>query len=74
MFCDIYTGIFRFSRQSFSIFSRPLECRIILQVLAIGGVINLVAKMGGAKAIAEALAKRAKSAKGTQLITWFWGF
>ena len=46
---------------------------IILQVLAIGGVINLVAKMGGAKAVAEALAKRAKSARSTQLVTWFLG-
>lgn len=51
----------------------PWNAGIILQVLAIGGVINLVAKMGGAKAIAIALAKRAKSAKGTQLITWFLG-
>ncbi|RDY26536.1 Na+/H+ antiporter NhaC family protein [Romboutsia weinsteinii] len=51
----------------------PWNAGIILQVLAIGGVINLVAKMGGAKAIAEALAKRAKSAKGTQIITWFAG-
>lgn len=51
----------------------PWNAGIILQVLAIGGVINLVAKMGGAKAIAEALAKRAKSARGTQLITWFAG-
>lgn len=51
----------------------PWNAGIILQVLAIGGVINLVAKMGGAKAIAEVLAKRAKSAKGTQLITWFLG-
>ena len=46
---------------------------IILQVLAIGGVINLVAKMGGAKAIADALSKRAKSAKSAQIITWFAG-
>ncbi|MCR8744954.1 Na+/H+ antiporter NhaC family protein [Romboutsia lituseburensis] len=51
----------------------PWNAGIILQVLAIGGVINLVAKMGGAKAIAEALAKRAKTGKGTQLITWFLG-
>ncbi|MGL5328085.1 MAG: Na+/H+ antiporter NhaC family protein [Peptostreptococcaceae bacterium] len=51
----------------------PWNAGIILQVLAIGGVINLVAKMGGAKAIAEALAKRAKTAKSTQLITWFAG-
>ena len=41
----------------------PWNAGIILQVLAIGGVINLVAKMGGAKAIAEALAKRAKQQK-----------
>lgn len=51
----------------------PWNAGIILQVLAIGGVINLVAKMGGAKAIAEALANRSKSARGTQLITWFAG-
>lgn len=46
---------------------------IILQVLCIGGVINLVGKMGGAKAIAESLAKRSKSAKGAQIVSWFLG-
>ncbi|SCI24899.1 Na+/H+ antiporter NhaC family protein [Romboutsia sp. 1001713B170207_170306_H8] len=51
----------------------PWNAGIILQVLAIGGVINLVAKMGGAKAIAEGLSRRAKTAKSTQLITWFAG-
>ena len=51
----------------------PWNAGIILQVLAIGGVINLVAKMGGAKAIAESLAKKAKSAKSAQLITWVAG-
>ncbi len=51
----------------------PWNAGIILQVLAIGGVINLVAKMGGAKAIAESLSRKAKTAKGTQLITWFAG-
>ena len=51
----------------------PWNAGIIMQVLVIGGVINLVAKMGGAKAIAEALAKKAKTAKSTQLITWFLG-
>ncbi|WP_434796574.1 Na+/H+ antiporter NhaC family protein [Terrisporobacter vanillatitrophus] len=48
----------------------PWNAGIILQVLAIGGVINLVAKMGGAKAIAESLAKKAKNARSAQLITW----
>ena len=51
----------------------PWNAGIIMQVLVIGGVINLVAKMGGAKAIAEALAKKAKTAKSTQLINWFLG-
>ncbi len=51
----------------------PWNAGIILQVLAIGGVINLVGKMGGAKAIAEALAKKAKTAKSTQIITWLLG-
>ena len=51
----------------------PWHAGIILQVLAIGGVINLVSKMGGAKAIAEALSKKAKTAKSAQLITWFAG-
>ena len=51
----------------------PWNAGIILQVLAIGGVINLVGKMGGAKAIAEALSKRAKSSKSAQIITWVAG-
>ena len=51
----------------------PWNAGIILQVLAIGGVINLVAKMGGARAIAEALAKRAKTPRSAQLVTWFLG-
>ena len=38
----------------------PWNAGIILQVLVIGGVIHLVAKMGGAKAVAEALARKAK--------------
>ena len=41
----------------------PWNAGIILQVLAIGGVINLVGKMGGAKAIAEALSKELKVQK-----------
>lgn len=51
----------------------PWNAGIIMQVLVIGGVINLVAKMGGAKAIAEALAKKAKTVKSTQLTTWLLG-
>jgi Na+/H+ antiporter NhaC len=46
---------------------------IILQCLTIGGLIALVSKMGGAKAIAESLAKRAKSPVSAQIITWVLG-
>ena len=47
----------------------PWNAGIILQVLCIGGVINLVGKMGGAKAVAESLSKKAKSSKGAQIIS-----
>ena len=46
---------------------------IILQVLVIGGIINLVSRMGGAKAVAEALAKRAKGPRSTQVVAWLLG-
>lgn len=46
---------------------------IILQCLTIGGLVALITKMGGAKAVAESLAKRAKSPVSTQIITWIMG-
>jgi len=46
---------------------------IILQCLLIGGIIQLVAKMGGAKALAEALARRANTPRKAELITEFLG-
>ncbi|MTI49000.1 MAG: Na+/H+ antiporter NhaC family protein [Firmicutes bacterium] len=46
---------------------------IILQCLAIGGLIALISKMGGAKAISEKLAKKANSSRSAQLITWVLG-
>ncbi|MBU5306319.1 Na+/H+ antiporter NhaC family protein [Clostridioides mangenotii] len=69
----LISSIMDLVNRSIESLSDPWNAGIILQVLAIGGVINLVAKMGGAQAIAEVLAKKAKSAKGTQLITWFLG-
>ena len=51
----------------------PWNAGIVLQVLVIGGIINLVSKMGGAKAIAEALAKKAKTPRSTQIVTWLLG-
>ncbi len=51
----------------------PWNAGIVLQCLTIGGLIAVVSKMGGTKAIAEALAKRAKTAVSTQMVTWFMG-
>ena len=62
-----------FINRALNSLSDPWNAGIVMQVLVIGGVSNLVAKMGGAKAIAEALAKKAKTAKSAQLITWFLG-
>lgn len=53
--------------------SDPWNAGVILQCLTIGGLIALVSKMGGARAIAESLAKRAKSPTSAQLITWLMG-
>lgn len=47
---------------------------IVLQVLTIGGMIAVITKMGGPRAIAEKLAARAKSPVSAQLYTWVMGF
>ncbi|MDY6822152.1 MAG: Na+/H+ antiporter NhaC family protein, partial [Deferribacterota bacterium] len=52
----------------------PWNAGIILQCLTIGGLIALLNKVGGMNAIANKLAKRAKTPMGTQLITWLLGF
>lgn len=46
---------------------------IILQVLCIGGVVALITKMGGTKAIALWLSKKAKTGVSAQISTWFMG-
>ncbi len=51
----------------------PWNAGIILQVLAIGGVIYLIERSGGAVAIAESISKRAKTKIGAQITTWFLG-
>ncbi len=46
---------------------------ILLQVMAIGGLISLVSAMGGTQAIAEKLAEKANSVRSSQFITWILG-
>ena len=62
-----------FVQRALSSLADPWNAGIVLQVMVIGGVISLVSRMGGAKAIAEALAKKAKTPRSAQLITWFLG-
>lgn len=51
----------------------PWNAGIVLQVLVIGGLIALITKSGGARAVAEALTKYAKGPISTQLVTWVLG-
>ncbi len=46
---------------------------IMLQVLTIGGVVALITRMGGTKAVAEYLAKKAKTGVSAQIYTWVMG-
>ncbi len=72
-FMSLIQAFLDFIQRVLNSLADPWNAGIILQVLAIGGVINLVSKMGGARAIAEALAKRAKTPRSAQMITWFLG-
>ncbi|MFC6463794.1 Na+/H+ antiporter NhaC family protein [Marinilactibacillus sp. GCM10026970] len=51
----------------------PWNAGIILQVMTIGGLIALITSMGGAQAVAESLAKKAKGPISAQIITWALG-
>lgn len=53
--------------------STPWNAGILLQVLCIGGLVALVTKMGGAKALAMWFLKRSKSPVSAQISTWLMG-
>jgi len=65
-FLDIGTRII-------SCMADPWNVGIILQCLLIGGVIQLITKMGGTKALGEAFVKKANTPKKAQLLTWLLG-
>ena len=46
---------------------------ILIFTITIGGMVGVIAKMGGNQAIAEALSKKAKTAKSAQVATWLMG-
>lgn len=69
----LFNGFLDFISKILSSLASSWNAGIILQCMTIGGLIALVTKMGGAKAIAESLSKKAKSPTSAQLITWFLG-
>ena len=73
-FIDAFVnGYSKLIQEALAALADPWNAGIVLQCLCIGGLIALVSKMGGAKAIAEALAKRAKTPRSAQIVTWLMG-
>lgn len=73
IFSAINKGFFDITAKIIGSMADSWNAGIILQVLAIGGLVALVTRMGGARAIADALSKRAKGPVSTQIITWVMG-
>lgn len=67
---DGFIGVVEYALNSLA---DPWNAGIILQVMAIGGLIAVITKTGGARAVAEGLSKYAKGPISTQLITWVLG-
>ena len=74
---DIYHGLIgsfhRVSNEILGSLADSWNAGIVLQCLAIGGLIAVVSKMGGTLAVAEALAKKAKGPRSAQFFTWLMG-
>jgi len=66
-------GFLALGSQVISSMADQWNAGIVLQCLLIGGVIQLIAKMGGAKALADSLARHANTPRKAQLITEFLG-
>ena len=66
-------ALIKFCLQILSCMADPWNAGIILQCLLIGGVIQLITKMGGARALADEFAKRANTPRKAELFTWMLG-
>ena len=73
IFSTITNAFIKLSSQVISSMADPWNAGIILQCFLIGGIIQLITKMGGAKALADAFARRANTPRKAQLITWLLG-
>lgn len=69
----IFQGFLSVVRYILHSLADPWNAGVILHCLAIGGLIGLVTKLGGARAVAEALVRRATSRRSAQVVTWLLG-
>ncbi|MDD3716425.1 MAG: Na+/H+ antiporter NhaC family protein [Candidatus Marinimicrobia bacterium] len=74
---SVFSGILRafvlMTREFVAALSDPWNAGIVVQTFTIGGLIALISVMGGTRAIAEKLAKRARTAASAQIYTWLMG-
>lgn len=69
----IINAFLKMGSQIISCMADPWNAGIVLQCLLIGGVIQLITKMGGTKALGEAFARKADTPKKAQILTWLLG-
>ncbi len=73
IFSSFIFAFLKVTQEILEAISSPWNAGIILQTLTIGGLIALISRMGGAKAIAKSLSKKAKSPTSAQIYTWLLG-
>ncbi len=67
------TGFLHTTNEAIVALADPWNAGIVLQVLMIGALIALITHLGGVKAVAEWMSKFAKTARSSQIVTWFMG-
>lgn len=71
---SLFTGFLRaLDNYMLNSLADPWHAGIIIFTLSIGGMVGVVTKMGGARAVAEYLAKLAKNSRGAQFVAWLLG-
>lgn len=73
VFIALYKGFISVSNKMIGSMADPWNAGIMLQVLAIGGVIALITRMGGTRAVAQWLSTKATNPASSQIATWFMG-
>ncbi len=71
---DVFTGFLRTCDTYFvGTVTDSWNATLLVFILAVGGLISIMSKMGGMQAMAIAMSKKAKNAKNSLLITWIMG-